>query len=77
MKSPVYSVKVNALTNALTRTRRLIARYLGLVGRSGGWPLEWDFNLLHDLEDRLEDRLHQTWGAYYDWHYLTYGWVAV
>ena len=76
MKSPVYSAKVKALTAALTRTRRLIARYLRLVGRTGSWPFAWDFNQLHDLEDRLEQRLRQTWGAYYDWHFTAYGWVA-
>ena len=75
-EQPFYSATVAALTSALIRARRLIVRYLGLVARTGGWSLEWDFNQLHDLEDRLEQRLRQVYGACYDWQYNTCGWVA-
>lgn len=77
MKSAYFAAKVQHLTRALARTRRLIARYLRLLARTGGWPLAWDFNQLHDLEDRLEQRLRLVWGAYYNWHFTTYGWVRV
>jgi hypothetical protein len=36
----------------------------------------WDWNLLHDLQYRLECRLHDNYSKYQEWHFNTYGWAA-
>lgn len=71
-----YFALVNSLGAALERTRRLMAHYLAKF-TAQGWPEQWDFDLLHDLEQRLQRRLAKAWAAYYDWHYSTYGWVGL
>ena len=35
-----------------------------------------DWNLLHDLQDRLESRLWDNYSAFSDWHFEKMGWVA-
>lgn len=75
MDQKFFAAQEAALLAALARTRKLIARYLGKL--TGGWPYSWDFNLLHDLEYRLEQRLTQMWAAYFDWHFATFGWATL
>lgn len=75
MDQKFFAAQEAAIMAALARTRKLIARYLGKL-TDKGWPYSWDFNLLHDLEYRLEQRLARVWQAYFDWHYVTFGWVS-
>ena len=71
-----FFAQVHAVSAALERTRRLMAHYLARYTATS-WPFGWDFNLLHDLESRLQRRLAKVWAAYYDWHFTTYGWVGL
>lgn len=64
MTARTLATRKRALLAALARTRRLIARYLCQWNAS--WPYAWDFNQLHELEARLEQRLVHLWQAYYD-----------
>ena len=56
----VYPKRKAALINAIDRTNVLFRRYHKDLHRTDGkkWEdlYDWDFNLIHDLERRLEDR---------------------
>jgi hypothetical protein len=64
------------LFKALNRTKALIKRY---IPELTNWEdkYNWDFNLLHDLEERICERIIDLQCDYNQWHFNEYGWVAL
>lgn len=59
--------KESILLNAIYRTDKILKECLTNVR-----PLELS-NYVHDLRYRLENRLKDLHGKYYDWHFDKYG----
>ena len=67
-KPQCYLDKQENLNRAIERVKRMLMEHaMGIRG-----PEQW--NLCHDLQDRLENRLYDNLSEYYDWHWKTYQW---
>jgi|GEM_PF-4282157 len=40
------------------------------------WPYKWDYNLLHDLVDRMTQRAFDLQDEYHVWHWNNFGFNA-
>lgn len=69
-----FREKEARLFAAHARSAALLQKYLPQLRPQ--WPHEWDFNLLHDLNGRIEARIHDHQRKYYDWHWDECGWNA-
>lgn len=65
----VFFIKQKSLFDALKRTKLLIKSYIKDLDN---WGYNWDFNLLHDLQDRLIDRIEVLQSEYYSLHWDKY-----
>lgn len=73
-----FSAKESALLAALERAKELTQMYLAAYSPLYlNWPFAWDFNLLHDLEYRLECRIKDIRSDFSAWHFDTFGWSVV
>jgi len=74
-KSVEYFVnKEKALFAAHGRAKKLLEDNLKILP---DWHCEWDFNLLHDLVERIEKRILELQSDYRSWHFRTHGWAAI
>lgn len=68
--------KQNALFMALERQKKVFNKYLPELHRNDGKTFEerhgFDFNLIHDLEHRLKDRIEDLQSVYYSLHWDKY-----
>lgn len=73
----VFFYKQSKLIKAMERQKKLYDFYV--VKLKGGFfeqKYNFDFNLLHDLEDRLKKRIEDLQSKYYDLHFEKYGFNA-
>jgi hypothetical protein len=72
----VFFKKQNALFIALERQKKVFSKYLPELHRNDGRSFEqvhrFDFNLIHDLEERLKDRVTDLQSKYYSLHWDKY-----
>lgn len=72
----VFFAKQEKLFTALERFKKLYNKYLNdltnLDGKTWEEKHNFDFNLLHDLEYRLKDRITDLQSIYYDFHFEKY-----
>ena len=72
----LFFARQNALIMALDRQKKLISKYIPDLHRNDGKTFEdvhkFDFNLLHDLEDRLKNRIEELQSKYYHLHWDKY-----
>jgi len=61
--------------NAIERVKSLIEKYKKELMT---WEenYSWDFNLLHDLQYRLEERANEIWMEHGNWNFETKGFNA-
>jgi hypothetical protein len=72
MTQDFFIQKQEMLNKAHARVKNLIEKYKKDLRQKPEDPSfedknGWDFNLLHDLEYRMEQRLWDNWSAHKDW----------
>lgn len=70
----VLPAKQNRIIAAIERVKGLIKNYAEDLYKEGGWDAshDWDFNLLHDLQERLEQRANEVHSQYCDFNWEKY-----
>lgn len=71
----VFFQKQNALFLAIERQKKVFNKYLPDLYKNGvKWEQlhNWDFNLIHDLEERLKQRIEALQSEYYSFHWDKY-----
>ena len=75
----VLKAKHDRLFAALDRAQDLRRKYLKILmdmkKTRTKWEdvYDWDFNLVHDLEDRIRERIYQNYLVVGDWNYKVHG----
>ena len=59
---------------AIARVKALIEKYKEDLYKEKSWEElhNWDFNLLHDLQERLEERANRLWSQFCDLNWDKY-----
>lgn len=74
----VFFDKQTKLFKALEKQEQVFNKYVEKLHKYPQFEKEFgfDFNLIHDLEDRLKDRVTSLQGKYYSFHWDKYGFNA-
>ena len=69
----VLKPKHERLVKALDRVDVLLNKYAKDLGCCWSNAHDWDYNLLYDLRDRLENRIHANYMIIGDWNWKVHG----
>jgi uncharacterized NAD(P)/FAD-binding protein YdhS len=75
----ILKAKHDRINKALDRLDVLLMKYMQVLEdcrkTNTKWKdfYDWDFNLLYDLRDRLEERLFQNYKLVGDWNWKVHG----
>lgn len=73
----ILFAKHNKLVSAYKRVENLIKLYEVDLGCCWEDAHNWDFNLLYDLRDRIEDRIHANHLIIGDWNFQVLGFNVI
>jgi len=74
----LFFAKQTKLFEALKRQEQVFNKYVEELHNYPDFKKQFgfDFNLIHDLEDRIKERIEKLQSSYYDLHWDKYGFNA-